>query len=119
MNSLQIIGNLTRDPEMRSTQDGKSVCNFTIAVNDPRKREEVEYFKVTTWEKMAENCQKFLAKGRKAAVTGSIHLKSYTAQDGKDRSYMEVRANSVEFLTPRTESSQEGFTEVEPPELPF
>lgn len=71
MNRLTIIGNLTRDPELRTTQDGKNVCTFTVAVNR-RGREGADYFRVSAWNAMGENCHKYLAKGRKAAVCGAV-----------------------------------------------
>lgn len=64
MNRLTIIGNLTRDPELRTTQDGKNVCTFTVAVNR-RGREGADYFRVSAWNAMGENCHKYLAKGGK------------------------------------------------------
>ena len=84
MNKLILIGNLTRDPEKRQTQDGRSVCNFTLAVNNRTSRDhpEADYFRVTTWDQTADNCAKFLAKGRKAYVEGPVHLEQYTDRDG-------------------------------------
>ena len=104
MNKLTIIGNLTADPELRTTQDGKNVCWFTVAVNR-RNRDEADYFRVSAWEKLGENCQKFLIKGRKVCVIGPVTVRTYQANDGTTRASMEVTAQDVEFLTPRTEEN--------------
>lgn len=135
MNRLTIIGNLTRDPESNNTQNGKTVCNFTVAVNRRRTQNsqepEADFFRVAAWGAVGENCQKYLAKGRKVAVVGPVSVRTYTAQDGTTRASMEVFAQDVEFLSPRQEgqsapaqqdaalSAQQGFTPVENEELPF
>lgn len=100
MNKLTIIGNLTKDPELRVTQEGKSVCNFTVAVNR-RNREEADYFRVSAWNQLGENCGKFLAKGRKVSVVGPVSVSTYTGQDGNVHANLEVTAEDVEFLSPR------------------
>ena len=102
MNSLTIIGNLTGDPQSRNTQDDKTVCNFTVAVNRRRTRQdqnpEADFFRVAAWGRLGESCQKFLAKGRKVCVTGPVSVRTYQAQDGTTRASMEVLAQDVEFL---------------------
>ncbi len=119
MNKTFLIGNLTRDPELRTTPDGRAVCNFTLAVNRRVKNAEhpeADYFRVTVWDKLAENCGKYLAKGRKACVSGPVHLAHYTDQDGAMRYYLQLDAKEVEFLSPRqnAEASEEGrFVQVE------
>lgn len=90
-----------RDPELRTIPSGVPVCTFTIAVNG-RKPEDTQFFRITTWRQTAENCQRFLAKGRKVAVTGAVSLNTYTAKDGTTKASLEVNADEVEFLTPRT-----------------
>ena len=132
MNKAFLIGNLVRDPELRSTTTGKSVCSFTIAVNRRKTQNnqnpEADYFRVTAWGELGESCSKYLAKGRKVAVTGSVSLSTYNTQEGQTRSNIEVRADEVEFLTPRehTEAAQNtqtsvqtGFVKVETDDLPF
>jgi len=99
VNNLTIIGNLSRDPEMRSTPSGVAVCTFTVAVN--RRNNEADFFRITTWGQTAENCQRFLAKGRKVAVRGSVSLNTYTKKDGSVGASLEVNADEVEFLSPR------------------
>ena len=96
MNNLTIIGNLSRDPELRSTPSGVAVCTFTVAVN--RRNNEADFFRCTAWRQLAENCQRFLAKGRKVAVRGSVSLNTYTAKDGTTKASLEVNADEVEFL---------------------
>lgn len=106
MNKAILIGNLTRDPEMRRTQDGTSVCNFTLAVNRPKRDGEAEadFFRVTAWRALGENCCKYLAKGRKCCAVGPVELQSYTGQDGETRYSLCVTAESVEFLSSQTEA---------------
>lgn len=128
MNNITIIGNLTRDPDTRSTKSGKTVCSFSVAVNRTGREmgEEAEYFTVTSWERLGENCAKFLAKGKKVAVSGPVSLKHYETKSGEKRSYMEIRANEVEFLsapqkTPlnANEGQSDGFSDVSTEDIPF
>lgn len=110
MNKLTIIGNLTRDPELRTTQSGINVCSFSVAVNRRRKAEgqpEADYFRVTAWRELGDLCQRYLSKGRKVAVTGSVAVSTYTANDGTVRASMDVTADEVEFLSPREEAAQQ------------
>ena len=101
MNKLIICGNLTRDPETRSMQDGTTMCSFTLAVNRSTRKpgEEPQFFRVTTYSKLAENCGKWLAKGRKVIAVGELTLREYAGRDGQMRASLDVRANEVEFLT--------------------
>lgn len=137
MNKLTIIGNLVADPQSHVTQDGKTVCNFSLAVNRKQKREgqpDADFFRVAAWRQLGENCQKFLAKGRKVCVVGPVSVRTYQAQDGSTRASMEVTAEDVEFLSSRNDGGQEvhpasasaqaeqpsgGFTAVETDSLPF
>ncbi len=113
MNRLTIIGNLTRDPDLRTantTNGPVYVCDFTVAVNRRQKntqgQNEADYFRVTAWRVLGENCQKYLAKGRKVAVIGPVSCRTYTGNDGVTRASLEVTAEEVEFLTPRQEDGQ-------------
>ena len=120
MNRVLIIGNLTRDPEMRSTQSGVAVCNFSIAVNrrfrNPQTgQQETDFLNVIAWRQLAELCSKYLAKGRKVAVTGSIQTRTYEAKDGSKRTAWDIVADEVEFLTPQAQKSG-GFGA--PPDAP-
>lgn len=127
MNKLTIIGNLTRDPETRVTQSGSSVCSFTVAVNRRGQDDKTDYFRVSAWNKTGETCQKYLAKGRKVAVTGPVSVSTYTGQDGKTYANLEVMAQDVEFLTPKAEQAapapaapaNNGYQEVTDDDLPF
>jgi single-strand DNA-binding protein len=108
MNKLTIIGNLTADPELRTTQNGKSVCGFTVAVNRRNKVEgqpDADFFRISAWNQLGESCSKYLAKGKKVCVIGSVSVKTYQTQNGETRASMEVMAQDVEFLTPRGDSN--------------
>jgi single-strand DNA-binding protein len=101
MNKVILIGNLTRDPELRTTTQGIEVCTFSIAVNRRRREgheQESDFFRVTVWRKLAQNCQAYLTKGKKVCVTGSISVSVYEAKDGTTKASMEVSADEVEFL---------------------
>ena len=129
MNRLFITGNLCKDPELRTTQSGISVCTFNVAVNRRRKQEgqpDADFFRVTAWREMGVNCSKFLSKGRKVAVTGSIRLGEYKANSGENKAFLDMLADEVEFLSPKGEQQepkkdqQTGFTEVDASgDLPF
>jgi single-strand DNA-binding protein len=108
MNSLTIIGNATRDPELRTTPSGKSVCTFTLAVNRRKKTEgqpEADFFRVSAWDQLGEVCQKFITKGKKVCVIGSVGVHPYKTQQGEAAASMEVLAREVEFLSPRQEEA--------------
>ena len=150
MNKVYLIGNLTRDPEMRSTSAGIPVCNFSIAVNRRFKnaqtgQQETDFFNIVAWRQLAELCGRYLAKGRKVAVFGSIQTRSYEAQDGSKRTAFDIVADEVEFLSsanagsapssdyhaavspapvrrqqaPSYAPADSGFTQVDDDELPF
>lgn len=151
MNKVFLIGNLTKDPEMRSTQSGVAVCNFSIAVNrrfrNPQTgQQETDFLNVIAWRQLAELCGKYLAKGRKVAVTGSIQTRQYEAKDGSKRTAWDIVADEVEFLSQNQQSNAQsapgayttaaskdsgaayapqphndfgGFTQVDDEELPF
>ncbi len=109
MNKVFIVGNLTRDPELRTTQSGVSVCSFTVAVNRRRSanadagQPEADFFRVSAWRQLGEICAKYLAKGRKVCVVGSVSAQAFTGNDGQARASLEVNADDVEFLTPKGE----------------
>ena len=106
MNQLNIIGGLTRDPESRTTQSGKQVCTFTVGVNRRNDREKSDFFRVNAWGELGNNCARYLSKGKRVRVTGSVSLSTYTAQDGTTRANMEVLAQDVEFLSPASQGQQ-------------
>lgn len=132
MNRVTIIGNLTRDPESRTTPAGKEVCNFTVAVNRRQKdasgNNVADFFKISAWGELGKSCQQYLAKGRKVAVVGPVSVSTYQAQDGSTKANLDVMAQEVEFLSPREnggENAQSAPAPVAPPvpvpdgELPF
>lgn len=103
MNRAIIVGNLTKDPELRATGSGISVCTFTVAVNrrfkDQNGEIKTDFIPVVAWRQQGENCAKYLAKGSKVAVCGAIQVRSYEAQDGSKRYATEIVADEVEFLS--------------------
>ncbi len=111
MDRIEFIGNLTRDPELRTTATGVSVCSFSVAVNKPLtkaqrdagKQAEAKFYRVSAWRELGENCSKYLAKGRKVYVEGTADVSVYTGNDGQPHANLEVNANQVEFLSPRNE----------------
>lgn len=119
MNKLTIIGNLTRDPELRTTSAGKEVCTFTVAVNRRKtgnnQQQEADFFRVSAWDGLAKSCGQFLAKGRKVAVVGSVSVHTFQTQTGETKAQLEVNASDVEFLSPKGD----GFTQVDEPDDPF
>lgn len=113
MNSLHIIGNLTKDPELRTTATGLSVCSFTVAVNRKKTKDgqqETDYFNVTAWRERGETCAKYLSKGKKVSVVGPVSVRTWES-NGKHGASLEVTAEEVEFLSPRSEGQQQS----EPP----
>lgn len=110
MNSLTIIGNVTKDPELRTTTSGKQVCSFSVAVNRRKKVEgqpDADFFRVSAWEQLADVCQKFITKGKKVCVIGSVGVHTYTNQKGETVANLEVLAKEVEFLSPREQTEAE------------
>ena len=124
MNKLTIIGNLTRDPELRTTSAGINVCDFTVAVNRRVRRDaqnsqpEADFFRVSAWRQLGENCAKFLAKGRKVCVVGPVSVRTYQASDGTTRASLEVTAEDVEFLSSRNDGEAGGYSASAAPEAP-
>ena len=142
MNKAILIGNLATDPETRTTASGVSVCSFRLAVQrrfaNQQGVREADFLNIVAWRQTAELCARYLSKGRKVAVEGSIQTRSYDAQDGSKRYVTEIVADNVEFLgSPQGERQQraddapppppeptgfsgsDGFTDVDDDELPF
>ena len=125
MNRLTIIGNLTHDPELRTTPSGDSVCSFSVAVNRRQRRDaqnngqpEADFFRVTAWRERGELCAKYLAKGRKVCVIGPVSVRTYTGSDGQTRASLEVTADEVEFLSSRNDGEAGGYAAPAAPEVP-
>lgn len=118
MNKIFLIGNLTADPDYSVTTSGVPMCRFTVAVNrrfsGQSEDKNVDFFRIVTFRKTAENCASFLAKGRKVGITGSIQMNEYTDKDGNRRTGVDVTADEVEFLTPKAE----GYAAAETPAAP-
>ena len=145
MNKVILIGNLAADPESRTTQSGIAQCTLRLAVQrrfaNQQGVREADFFNIVCWRQTAEFCSRYLSKGRKIAVEGSLQTRSYDAQDGSKRYVTEVIADNVEFCDsrpdgaarPRTDNpppiqeppagyganNNGGFTEVDDDELPF
>ncbi len=107
LNRVQLIGNLTRDPELRYTPNGNGVCTFGLATNrswttdSGEKREEVDFHRIVAWNKLAELCSQFLTKGRKVYVEGRLSTRNWTAQDGTQKTTTEVVIDNMILLDNR------------------
>ena len=143
MNKVILIGNLTRDPETRTTSQGTTLCSFGLAVNRRRKSEgqpDVDFFNVTAWRQLGDLCARYLSKGRKVCVVGQIQIRTYDAQDGTKRTAVDIVADEIEFLSSAQQDggyasraaapaapaapsgfspADSGFTPVDEDELPF
>jgi single-strand DNA-binding protein len=115
INSVVLVGNLTRDPELRHTPSGTAVCSLRLAVNTRRKdpasgqwTEKPNYFDITVWGQQGENCAQYLAKGRRVGVQGRLEWREWEAQDGSKRQAVEVIAETVQFLDSRAEAEGGG-----------
>ncbi len=109
INRVIVVGNLTRDPELRHTPSGTAVCSLRIAVNTTRKDESGQwvdkpnYFDVTVWGQQGENCAQYLSKGRPVAIDGRLEWREWEAQDGSKRQAVDIVADNVQFLGGRQE----------------
>ena len=136
MQRIIFTGNLTADPEMRATPSGVTVCAFTVAVNRRFANADgdriTDFFRVNAWRQLGESCGKYLAKGRKVAVSGELQARTYQAKDGSTRMSLDVAADEVEFLSPKETDSatvqngtvtpdkpNDGFTDISSDDLPF
>ncbi len=112
LNRAQLIGNLTRDPELRYTPSGTAVCSFSIATNrnwtleSGEKKEEVEFHRIVAWNKLAEICSQFLTKGKKVYVEGRLTTRSWTAQDGAQKQSTEIIINDMILLDSRRDGEE-------------
>lgn len=112
MNNVVLIGRLVRDPELSYTPSQTALCKFTIAVDRQSKEEKTaDYIRIVVWGKQAENCDRYLFKGKQVAVNGRIQTGSYKDKDGKTVYTTDVIANNVEFLGGKTEEKAEYHTE--------
>ncbi len=111
LNKIMLIGNLGRDPEMTYTPQGTPVTKFTLAVSRTSKtqtgerQDETEWFNIVAWRNLAETCFKYLHKGNKVYIEGRLSQRKYTDRDGNQRTAVEVIANEMEMLTPKSQSA--------------
>lgn len=124
MNKIFITGRLTRNPELRHTESGMAICRFTVASNKHVKGEQkTTFINIVTFAKTAENCDRYLSKGNKAAIVGELEIRQYTDNEGNNRTATEVIANEVEFLSEKTSGSNSfdgpSEIEIEDNDLPF
>ena len=113
LNRVQLIGNLTRDPELRYTPSGTAVCSFSIATNRSwttdtgEKKDEADFHRIVAWNKLAELCSQFLVKGRKVYVEGRLQTRSWAAQDGTQKQTTEIVINDMILLDSKRTGDQE------------
>ena len=114
MNKVFLIGNLTRDPELRETPSGVPMCRFAIAVTRPYSSQDGErqtdFFECTAWRGLGETIARFTKKGNKVAVVGHIQIRNYEDNQGVKRTAVDIIAQDVEFLSPR--ENDDGFDDV-------
>jgi single-strand DNA-binding protein len=103
-----LVGNLTRDPEMRYTQSGKGVAKFTLAVNNPRNKEETTYVDIVAWDRLGETCNTYLKKGSSTLVEGRLVIRSYDDKDGNKRKATEVVIDNMQMLSARGAGGEGG-----------
>ena len=122
INKVILVGNLTRDPEYRTTPSGASVCNFSIAVQrrfaNQQGVREADFIPIVVWRQQAETCARYLSKGRQCAVVGTIQTRSYDAQDGSKRYVTEIVVDSVESVGSRGENPGRNRDDFVPPPAP-
>jgi single-strand DNA-binding protein len=132
LNKVMIIGNVGSDPEMRFTPNGKPVTSFRVAANwtyttaDGERKEETEWFTIVAWNKLAEQCNQFLGKGRLVYAEGRLRTRSWDGQDGQKHYRTEVVASRVSFLDKRGASAGDGERTddveaggIDPEDIPF
>ena len=115
MNKIQLIGRLTADTELKSTNNGIQICTFTVAVNRRFNRDETDFFPVTVWREAAVNCNKYLAKGSQVGISGSIQIRRYEDKDGIKRTAIDIQADEVEFLSSKVEGGYAANNNVSKP----
>ena len=113
LNRVILIGRLTKDPELRYTQNGTAVASFTLAVNRTRTNQqgerEADFIPVVVWQKQAENCANFIGKGSLVAVEGRLQIRTYDDKEGQRRWVTEVVAENVRFLDKRDSGGSQGM----------
>jgi len=107
-NRVILVGNLTRDPEQRALQGGKSVTKFSLAVNNPRNREEVTFIDIVAWDRLGDTCNTYLKKGSNCLVEGRLVVRSYDDKDGVKRKAVEVVIDNMQMLGSRQDGGASG-----------
>lgn len=111
LNKIMLIGNLGKDPELQVTSDGTPFTRFSLAVNrytkssNGERKEETEWFNIVAWRQLAETCERYLHKGSKVYIEGRLTQRKFTDKNGQERTSVEVIANDMEMLTPKSASS--------------
>jgi single-strand DNA-binding protein len=108
-NRVILVGNLTRDPEIRYTQSGKGVCKFTLAVNNPRNKEETTFVDIVAWDRIGETCNTYLKKGSNTLVEGRLVIRNYDDKDGNKRKATEVVIDNMQMLGSRAAGEDGGY----------
>jgi single-strand DNA-binding protein len=134
MNSIILIGNICNDLELKSTNSGKSVCSFNLAVKRPFAKDVTDFITIVCWNKQAENVFKFCGKGTRIGVSGMMTTRNWEDNEGNKRTAYEVVANEIEFLqkkadgqsnvastnyVPTMDTDADGFVMVDEEDLPF
>ena len=115
-NRVELIGNLTRDPELRYTPNGAAVCTFGLATNrtyvaDGERKEEVDFHRLVAWNKLAELCNQLLKKGNRVFISGRLQTRSWEAQDGQQKQVTEIVTEDMILLTPKSGGEVSSFPE--------
>lgn len=117
MNKVILVGNLVRDPELSETNNGTAVCNFSVAVNrdytNADGERDADFFKITVWHGRAETCGKYLKKGSKVGVVGSLQNRNYEDKNGIIRYVTDIIAETIEFLSPKGNSENNDRPQLE------
>ncbi len=122
MNNVSLVGRLTKDPELKTTQSGLSVCRFAVAVDRPYSKDrQADFISCIAWRKTAEFIDSYFSKGQRIALTGSIQTGSYTDKDGKTVYTTDINVSNVEFCESKKQSDSSGnnLNSVETEEMPF
>lgn len=127
MNRVCLVGRLTKDPELKYSQNGTAICNFTLAVDRPYKNsqgeKETDFLSCIVFGRIGENCAEYLGKGKRVAIDGRVQTRNYENKDGKKVYVTEIIADNVQFLTPKSKTDEAPadmpMHEVNPDELPF
>lgn len=123
MNKIIITGNICKAPELRHTESGMAICRFTIANNRGYgEKQKTTFVNIVTFNKTAENCEKYLSKGSKVGIIGELEIRQYEGNDGQNKYMTEILANEVEFFSTKNQAQKESnneLVEIEDTDLPF